>query len=260
VFPLFATLQSLEQNPESPQGSTPHTHSHDSNNGYRHWRYISSFHGPWLQLPPEILSSLAHQNYTMPSPRLIDPSVFYDIVKIRKAVDEASQDSVRASNGVATNPNNNGGRMDMFGAPGGGAPLSKERIFKIRQKAVRLLGEAFKLDEVAASVATMQATSTVEDVGAHVFRREPNNLGALLLSRDEGVSGNVLLTSARLQMRSMCTSSSRRSPLAPWNSIRPWIRSTKSYPRYLWNNKLRLCGRELWCKSSNGSGKARSWT
>lgn len=260
MFPLFATLQSLEQNPESPQGSTPHTHSHDSNNGYRHWRYISSFHGPWLQLPPEILSSLAHQNYTMPSPRLIDPSVFYDIVKIRKAVDEASQDSVRASNGVATNPNNNGGRMDMFGAPGGGAPLSKERIFKIRQKAVRLLGEAFKLDEVAASVATMQATSTVEDVGAHVFRREPNNLGALLLSRDEGVSGNVLLTSARLQMRSMCTSSSRRSPLAPWNSIRPWIRSTKSYPRYLWNNKLRLCGRELWCKSSNGSGKARSWT
>jgi hypothetical protein len=260
VFPLFATLQSLEQNPESPQGSTPHTHSHDSNNGYRHWRYISSFHGPWLQLPPEILSSLAHQNYTMPSPRLIDPSVFYDIVKIRKAVDEASQDSVRASNGVATNPNNNGGRMDMFGAPGGGAPLSKERIFKIRQKAVRLLGEAFKLDEVAASVATMQATSTVEDVGAHVFRREPNNLGALLLSRDEGVSGNVLLTSARLQMRSMCTSSSRRFLLAPWNSTRPWIRSTKSYPRYLWNNKLRLCGRELWCKSSNGSGKARSWT
>jgi hypothetical protein len=206
------------------------------------------------------LSSLAHQNYTMPSPRLIDPSVFYDIVKIRKAVDEASQDSVRASNGVATNPNNNGGRMDMFGAPGGGAPLSKERIFKIRQKAVRLLGEAFKLDEVAASVATMQATSTVEDVGAHVFRREPNNLGALLLSRDEGVSGNVLLTSARLQMRSMCTSSSRRFLLAPWNSTRPWIRSTKSYPRYLWNNKLRLCGRELWCKSSNGSGKARSWT
>jgi hypothetical protein len=260
VFPLFATLQSLEQNPESPQGSTPHTHSHDSNNGYRHWRYISSFHGPWLQLPPEILSSLAHQNYTMPSPRLIDPSVFYDIVKIRKAVDEASQDSVRASNGVATNPNNNGGRMDMFGAPGGGAPLSKERIFKIRQKAVRLLGEAFKLDEVAASVATMQATSTVEDVGAHVFRREPNDLGALLLSRDEGVSGNVLLTSARLQMRSMCTSSSRRSLLAPWSSTRLWIRSTKSYPHYLWNSRLRLCGRELWCRFLNDSGKVRFWT
>lgn len=144
----------------------------------RHWRYISSFHGPWLQLPPEILSSLAHQNYTMPSPRLIDPSVFYDIVKIRRAVDEASQDSVRASNGVANNATNNG-RMDYFGTPtGGGAPLSKERVFKIRQKAVRLLARAFELDEVAASVATMQATSTVEDVGGHVLKREQNNAGA----------------------------------------------------------------------------------
>lgn len=114
----------------------------------------------------------------MPSPRLIDPSVFYDVVIIRKAVDEASQDSVRASNGVAGNVNN-GGRMDMFGSPnGGGAQLSKERVFKIRQKAVRLLAKSFELDEVAASVATMQATSTVEDVGSHVLRREPNNTGA----------------------------------------------------------------------------------
>lgn len=116
----------------------------------------------------------------MPSPRLIDPSVFYDVVKIRKVVDEASQDSVRASNGVANNATHNGGRgMDMFGTPGGaGAQLSKERVFKIRQKAVRLLARAFELDEVAASVATMQATSTVEDVGGHVLRREGNNAGA----------------------------------------------------------------------------------
>jgi hypothetical protein len=125
------------------------------------------------------LSSLAHQNYTMPSPRLIDPSVFYDVVKIRKAVDEASQDSVRASNGVANNATTGGGRMEMFGAPGGGgAQLSKERVFKIRQKAVRLLAKAFELDEVATSVATMAATSTLEDVGGHVLRREPNNAGA----------------------------------------------------------------------------------
>jgi len=117
----------------------------------------------------------------MPSPRLIDPSVFYDVVKIRKAVDEASQDSVRASNGVANNATNGGGgRMDMFGAPGGGggAQLSKERVFKIRQKAVRLLAKAFELDEVATSVATMAATSTLEDVGGHVLRREGNNAGA----------------------------------------------------------------------------------
>lgn len=142
----------------------------------RHWRYISSFHGPWLQLPPEILDSLAHQNYTMPAPRLVDPAVFYDVVKIRKAVDEAAQDSVRASTGISNNAMN--GRMDYFGAGGGpGSQLSKERIFKIRQKAVKLLAKAFTLDEVAASVATMQATSTVEDVGSHVLKREANNNG-----------------------------------------------------------------------------------
>ncbi|KAI5369594.1 hypothetical protein Slin15195_G004690 [Septoria linicola] len=143
----------------------------------KHWRYISSFHGPWLQLPPEILDSLAHQNYTMPAPRLVDPGVFYDVVKIRNAVDQASEDSVRASTGLSNTAMN--GRMDYFGASGGpGSQLSKERIFKIRQKAVKLLSNAFQLDEVAASVATMQATSTVEDVAQHVLKRDPHNTDA----------------------------------------------------------------------------------
>lgn len=110
----------------------------------------------------------------MPAPRLVDPAVFYDVVKIRKAVDEAAQDSVRASTGISNTAMS--GRMDYFGAGGGpGSQLSKERIFKIRQKAVKLLSKAFTLDEVAASVATMQATSTVEDVAQHVLKREPGN-------------------------------------------------------------------------------------
>ncbi|CAK4033997.1 Hypothetical predicted protein [Lecanosticta acicola] len=144
----------------------------------KHWRYISSFHGPWLQLPPEILDSLAHQNYTMPAPRLVDPAVFYDVVKIRKAVDEAAQDSVRASTGIS-NAGASNRNMDFFGVGGGtGSQLSKERIFKIRQKAAKLLSKAFTLDEVAASVATMQATSTVEDVASHVLKREPHSTDA----------------------------------------------------------------------------------
>ncbi|KXS98040.1 hypothetical protein AC578_8786 [Pseudocercospora eumusae] len=143
----------------------------------KHWRYISSFHGPWLQLPPEILDNLAHQNWTMPPPRLVDPAVFYDVVKIRKSVDQASDDSVRASTGVSSTAMH--GKMDYFGTGGGHATkLSKERIFKIRQKAVKLLSKAFQLDEVAASVATMQATSTIENVGLEVLRREPNSTDA----------------------------------------------------------------------------------
>jgi putative intracellular protease/amidase len=162
----------------------------------------------------------------MPSPRLIDPSVFYDVVKIRKAVDEAAQDSVRASNGVANNATN-GGRMDLFGAPGGGgagAQLSKERVFKIRQKAVRLLAKAFELDEVATSVATMAATSTLEDVGGHVLRREGGNIGAYNDCSWSRIGRLVDKWCAIfLQMRSTCTSFLRRSRLAPWSSIRLWI-------------------------------------
>ncbi|KAK6593858.1 hypothetical protein H4I96_10771 [Botrytis cinerea] len=65
----------------------------------KHWRYISSFHGPWLQLPPEVLEALANNNYALPRPRPIDPAVFFDILKIRQLVDEATNLAVRAASG-----------------------------------------------------------------------------------------------------------------------------------------------------------------
>ncbi|KXJ92114.1 hypothetical protein Micbo1qcDRAFT_162230, partial [Microdochium bolleyi] len=49
----------------------------------KHWRFISSFHGPWLQLPVEVLEIIANANYHMPTPRPVDPAVFYDLLKIR---------------------------------------------------------------------------------------------------------------------------------------------------------------------------------
>lgn len=124
-------------------------------------------------MPPEILESLAHQNYTMPQPRLIDPAVFYDIVKIRRAVDEATEDAVRASTGLSMSQSNSSlGRLDPYGGGGVGPKMSRERIHKIRQKAVKLLAKAYALDEVAASVATMQSTSSLEDVAQHVLKRD----------------------------------------------------------------------------------------
>lgn len=154
----------------------------------------------------------------MPAPRLIDPAVFYDVIKIRKAVDEAAQDSVRASTGLSNTAMN--GRMDYFGAGGGpGSQLSKERIFKIRQKAVKLLSKAFALDEVAASVATMQATSTVEDVGQHVLKREPNSTGVC----NFGLGTTMNETDYIDQTRDMCISSTKRYPLVLWSSTLLWI-------------------------------------
>jgi hypothetical protein len=69
--------------------------------------------------------------------------------------------------------------LDPFGQGGPQAPkMSKERIYKIRQKSARLLSKAYALDEVAASVATMQSTTSLEEVAMHVLRRNQTDTEA----------------------------------------------------------------------------------
>ncbi|KAF2459010.1 hypothetical protein BDY21DRAFT_409936 [Lineolata rhizophorae] len=168
----------------------------------KHWRYISAFHGPWLQLPLEILESLANANYYSPRPRPIDPAVFYDLVKIRRAVDDATNLAVRAASGVASPPSAYNGRWSSSsnaaaqalglgywsagggpsggpsmgaggsaGGAGGGAKLSRERKLRMRELAAQKLSTAYHVDEVIASVATMQGASALEDVAALVLQR-----------------------------------------------------------------------------------------
>ncbi|TVY46299.1 hypothetical protein LOCC1_G003318, partial [Lachnellula occidentalis] len=157
----------------------------------KHWRYISSFHGPWLQLPPEVLESLANNNYNLPRPRPIDPAVFFDLLKIRQLVDEATNLAVRAASGVTSsalsnslNAGNgllgNGGAALGLGIGGGGgnAKLSRERKHRMREQATQKLSKAYHLDEIACSVATMQSASTLEDVAQLVLQRNPNDADA----------------------------------------------------------------------------------
>jgi hypothetical protein len=157
----------------------------------RHWRYISSFHGPWLQLPPEVLESLANNNYNLPRPRPIDPAVFFDLLKIRQLVDDATNLAVRAASGVTssslTNSLNagngllgNGGAALGLGLGGGGgnAKLSRERKHRMREQATQKLSKAYHLDEIACSVATMQSASTLEDVAHLVLQRSPQDADA----------------------------------------------------------------------------------
>ncbi|KAI1142451.1 hypothetical protein F5Y05DRAFT_409597 [Hypoxylon sp. FL0543] len=150
----------------------------------KHWRYISSFHGPWLQLPLEVLETLANANYYMPLPRPVDPAVFYDLVKIRQLVDGATDLAVRAANGVASSALNNslaGGAAHHMQALGlgfgnnAGAKLSPERRFRMREQATQKLSRAYHLDEIASSVATMQSTSTLENVAGLVLQRSPSD-------------------------------------------------------------------------------------
>ncbi|KAJ4424073.1 hypothetical protein N0V82_001320 [Gnomoniopsis sp. IMI 355080] len=148
----------------------------------RHWRYISSFHGPWLQLPPEILETLAHINYNTPLPRPIDPAVFYDLLKIRRLVDDSTDLSVRAASGLVSLKsldNSHHANALGLGLSGANQPkLSAERKHKLREQATQKLARAYRLDEIACSVATMQSASSLEDVASLVLKRDVDNLNA----------------------------------------------------------------------------------
>ncbi|KAL8973241.1 MAG: hypothetical protein Q9183_000094 [Haloplaca sp. 2 TL-2023] len=159
----------------------------------RHWRYISAFHGPWLQLPPEILESLAYGNYTSLRPHPIDPAVFADLIEIRRLVEEATELAVRATNGTTAaslRSVSHAGNGYGGGAGGGAAAfglgfgasshlkLSRERKHRMRELATQKLSRAYHLDEIAASVATMQSTSSLEEVAKLVLQRNPDNSDA----------------------------------------------------------------------------------
>ncbi|KAJ6262692.1 hypothetical protein Dda_1248 [Drechslerella dactyloides] len=183
--------------PPSPAMSSASSKSKDGTAGSliicrnKHWRYISSFHGPWLQLPPEVLESLAYHNWGTPRPHPIDPAVFFDIVKIRRLVDEATTISVRAASGVASSSSSynssaaslmGGGNAAILGIgftnPNSNAKLSRERKHRMRELATQKLAKAYALDEIAASVATMQGASTLEDVASFVLQRNPHDVEA----------------------------------------------------------------------------------
>ncbi|PGH10058.1 hypothetical protein GX51_00325 [Blastomyces parvus] len=159
----------------------------------KHWRYISSFHGPWLQLPPEVLESLAYSNYASPRPQPIDPAVFFDLVKIRRLIEEATDLAVRAANGTTSSALSNslnagngllsGGSSAVLGLGLGGggvgtAKLSKERRHRMREHATQKLSRAYHLDEIAASVATMQSASALEEVAKMVLQRNEQDCDA----------------------------------------------------------------------------------
>lgn len=143
-------------------------------------------------MPPEVLESLANSNYESPRPRPIHPAVFFDLVKVRRLVEEATDLAVRAANGTtsSTLSNSLNGGNGIFGggnpaalglglgSGGTGAKLSRERKYRMRELATHKLSHAYHLDEIAASVATMQGASSLEEVAKLVLQRSPNDSDA----------------------------------------------------------------------------------
>lgn len=151
-------------------------------------------------MPIEVLETIANINYNTPRPRPIDPAAFFDLVKIRRLVDEATNLAVRAASDVASptltslhgtlaqhsNPGYSldGGGYHGYGGYGGhggggggghgglgGHKLSKERKHRMRVEAAAKLARAYRLDEIATSVATMQGASPIDEIGALVLTR-----------------------------------------------------------------------------------------
>ncbi|KAF2801612.1 uncharacterized protein BDZ99DRAFT_456132 [Mytilinidion resinicola] len=65
-----------------------------------------------------------------------------------------------------------------YGGGGGNGKLSRERKHRMRELATQKLSQAYHLDEIAASVATMQSASTLEDVAQLVLQRSANDVDA----------------------------------------------------------------------------------
>lgn len=135
-------------------------------------------------MPYEILETIANINYNTPLPRPLDAASFFDLVKVRRLVDEATNLSVRAASDIAspTLTSVNGGFPGIssmmsqgMGASGHGGKLSRERKFKMREQASQKLARAYRLDEIVCSVATMQGASPLEDVGSLVLQRNPKD-------------------------------------------------------------------------------------
>ncbi|CAG8739023.1 21486_t:CDS:2, partial [Dentiscutata erythropus] len=138
-----------------------------------HWKYISSYHGPWLQLPLELLESLYminNDNVATPPPP-IDPIIFGNLISIRRLVDEAADLSVRAASGVSTT---------------GGGPtrssMSHTRQHRMRELAVNKLALAYRIDEIATAVVTMQSASAIDEVASRVLKKNSTNLEALYVN------------------------------------------------------------------------------
>ncbi|KIJ54366.1 hypothetical protein M422DRAFT_153861 [Sphaerobolus stellatus SS14] len=238
----------------------------------KHWRYISSYHGPWLQLPLELLESLLtlnmdpntfsvpehhrhphqHQfalppmppaspalaaltfakqqhrggipfmeisppdspspsNFPLsnvlhpppgdlegkPPPPPIDPGVFKSVTTIRRLIDEASDLAVRAASGLSAaalgGMRSSGGSTYGYSSPwataqslginplgdhggnGRNTSMSAMRVHRLRVLAVQKLAEAYKMDEIAASVMVMQGASALDDIAERVLKVDSND-------------------------------------------------------------------------------------
>ncbi|KHN99972.1 uncharacterized protein MAM_01896 [Metarhizium album ARSEF 1941] len=145
----------------------------------KNWRYVSFFQGPWLKLPIQVLEIIATINYDHPRPRPLDPAVVFDVLKIRKAVDQA--DGIAGGAAIDLGPStlvNVDGGASHFSLARHHKKLSGERKLRMREQACQKLAHAYRLDEIACSVATRRTSTALKEVAGLVLQRKRDDLHA----------------------------------------------------------------------------------
>lgn len=132
-------------------------------------------------MPTDILEIVANIIYHTPRPRPVDPAILFDLIKIHRLVDEATNLAVRAASDMAaptltsltgdTSADYYPLTSGAFGGSHHGTKLSRERKFRIREQACQKLARAYRLNEILCSVATMQGATALEQVGEMVLQR-----------------------------------------------------------------------------------------
>ncbi|KAI8919582.1 hypothetical protein BC831DRAFT_553607 [Entophlyctis helioformis] len=143
----------------------------------KHYPYIASYHGAWLSLPVEVLSSLFNLNLTPPAnrPGPLDHVVFRNLVTVRRLMDDATDLVVKASG-----PNNQS--YGFHGGHGSGhtsAHINALRQHRALEQAVAKMARSYMIDEVATCVVAMQCTSALDDVAYKVLKKNPTNMHAM---------------------------------------------------------------------------------
>ncbi|UNI14937.1 hypothetical protein JDV02_001514 [Purpureocillium takamizusanense] len=153
------------------------------------WRNFSAYYGSWTAVSVDVLEVAALVNYNTPRPRPLDPAMLFDLVKIRRSVEEATDLAVRAASDTASSTlssvNSVSGLRSMSSLrsaappkPGHGMRMSRERRLRMRELAVQKLARAYRLDDIAACIVTMQGTTSLDDLAGLVLQDNPRNSDA----------------------------------------------------------------------------------
>ncbi|KAL6251410.1 hypothetical protein RBB50_001619 [Rhinocladiella similis] len=125
-------------------------------------------------MPLDELEELAYINYNAARPQPIVPSAFFDVIKIRRLIDDATSFALRAANGT-TSSSPGAKSLGLPSIKDRNSKLSRERIHRMREHATQKLAKAYRIDEIASSVAVMQGASALQDVAKHVLQRKEND-------------------------------------------------------------------------------------